>query len=119
MKPPGIGLRILIDGGPPPASESTASPAETPPPAPAATPFAPTRSGTVTPAKETDPELFTRLLAVVALIGADVALLAWAAHHVFARARALSWMEIVACAATVVLAACCGCTAARTAVRQR
>ena len=115
MKPPGIGLRILIDGGPPPASESIASPAETPVPAPAATPFAPTRSVTVAPAKETDAELLTRLLAVVALIGADVALLAWAAHHVFFRSRTLSLMEIIACIATVLLAALCGCAAARLA----
>lgn len=107
MKPPGVGLRILIDGGTQPQTESAPAVAPAPPlTAP---------SVTVVPARETDSELLTRLLGVLALVGADLGLLGWAAHYVFIHQHGLSAMGWAACAGSVLLAAFCGCAAARLA----
>ncbi len=107
MKPPGVGLRILIDGGTQPQTES--APAVAPAP-PLAAPV------TIIPARESDSELLTRLLAVLALVGADLGLLGWTAHYVFVHQHGLSAPGLMACAGSVLLAAFCGCTAARLAV---
>ena len=109
MKPPGLGLRILIDGGPPPPTES--APAVAPEPQRAAPAM------TVVPARESDGAFLTRLLAVLGLIGADVALLGWTAQHVFTHQGRLAALDLAACIATVLLAALCGCAAARVAAK--
>jgi len=111
MKPPGVGLRILIDGTQPPQSESTTQPAI----APAPPLSVPTRPEVVVSPKDSDSEILTRTLAVLALIAADVGLLGWTAQHVFVGQHELSTLEWVACAASVLLAALCGCAAARLA----
>lgn len=94
MKPPGVGLRILIEGGSPPQTE--------PAPAP-----------DVAPARGSDGAFLTRLLAVVGLIGADVALLGWTAQHVFTHQGRLAALDLAACISTVLLSTLCGCAAAR------
>ena len=104
MKPPGVGLRILIDGGTQPQTESAPTIAPAPPLA------APV---TIIPARESDSELFPRLLAVLALVGADLGLLGWTAHHVLTHQKSLGLISLAACAASVLLAALCGCAAAR------
>jgi hypothetical protein len=115
MKPPGVGLRILIDGGTTPQSEFA-----TPPAAVSAPPLAPpARSLPTASPKESDAEVLTRMLAVLALVGADLGLLGWAAHHVFIHQRALNVVGIIACAGSVLLAALCGCAAARVAADRR
>lgn len=104
IKPPGVGLRILIDGGTQPQTES----------APAAAPAPPLAAPVTTiPARESDSELLTRLLAVLALVGADAGLLGWAAHHVLTHQKAMGPGSLAACVASVLLAALCGCAAAR------
>jgi hypothetical protein len=110
VKPPGVGLRILIDGAPT-QSESATQPAAVPAP-----PLAqPARPNVVTLRKDSDSEILTRMLAVLALIGADLGLLGWAAHHVIFHPQALSTFEWIFCAGSVLLAALCGCAAARMA----
>ncbi len=104
MKPPGVGLRILIDGSTQPQTES--APAVAPAP-PLAAPV------TVIPARESDSELLTRLLAVLALVSADLGLLGWTTHHVLTHQKSLGMVSLVACAGSVLLAALCGCVAAR------
>ena len=108
MKPPGVGLRILIDGGTQPQTEST----------PAIVPALPLAAPvTVIPARESDSELLTRLLAVLALVGADVGLLGWTAHHVLTHQGKLTALPLIACIGTVLLATLCGCAAARVATK--
>jgi hypothetical protein len=108
MKPPCVGLRILIDGAQP-QTESAA------PPAAAPAPQNPAPSVTVVSARETDGELLTRLLAVLGLIGADVALLGWTAHFVFSHQEGLTALSLTACVVSGLVATLCGCAAARLA----
>jgi hypothetical protein len=56
------------------------------------------------------------LLAVFALIVADLALLGWAAQHAWARAHAFEILDIAVCAATLLVGTLCGIVAARLAI---
>jgi hypothetical protein len=110
IKPPGVGLRILIDGAQP-QSESVTQPSAIP--APPLVQSA--RPNVVTLRKDSDSEVLTRMLAVLALVGADLGLLSWAAYHVVTRQSTLSALGWSFCVGSVLLAALCGCAAARVA----
>ena len=91
VTPPRVdgGLRILIDGaahGEEPVATKTAT-AKT------------SEAGAV------------RMLAMTALIGADVALLGWAVWFTFAHEHALGFLSASLCTLSVLTAACCGCAA--------
>jgi hypothetical protein len=105
---PGPGLRILIDGAQP-RSESLTKTSESPVSA---------LPGAVTQ-KEMNGEALTRQLAMLGLVGADVALLGWTVHFVAIHRYTLEAGAMAACAGSVCLAAFCGCAAARLAVRER
>lgn len=109
VKPPGVGLRILIDGGAQPESESITQPATAPAPPLEARAL----NVAAIPPKEKAGEAGTRLMAAVALIGADVALLGWAAHHVMNHAHSLGLRGAAVCVGSIFLAAWCGCVVVR------
>jgi hypothetical protein len=113
VKPPGVGLRILIDGAQT-QSESATQPAVVPAP-----PLAqPSQPNVVTLRKDSDSEILTRVLAVFGLVGADLALLGWTAHHVMIHQQTLGTLGWTLCAGSVLLAALCGCAAARVSIGQ-
>ena len=101
---PGVGLRILIDGA---QRETQSSRSATT--APTITPIA--RTEIPNSKKETAGELFARVLTVLALVSADIALLGWAAHHALTHQHALSSSGIAACLGSGMAAAMCGCAA--------
>ena len=104
-RPPGVGLRILING----ASGETEAAAEAVKPD-----LAPTPATVVRP--RADSGSLTRLLAVFALLVADLALLGWAAQHAWTRAHAFEILDIAACAGTLLVGMLCGTVAARLAI---
>jgi len=69
--------------------------------------------------KEITGELLTSSIAIIALIGADVALIGWVAHYTFTHRHALSWSGTVGCVVTTLVAAFCGCVAASIIARRK
>ena len=106
VKPPGAGLRTLIDGAQEPADKPRTG-------IPAAPPS--TIEKAVVPAKARDEEWGARLVAIVALLGADLALIVWTVHHVATHLHALGVRGVLACVVSTLLAAVCGCAAVRVA----
>lgn len=73
----------------------------------------PPKSERIQAKEATGTDLRTRMLAALSLAGADVALVAWAAHHTFTQSQPMGLGGVAACAGSILLAALCGTGAAR------
>jgi hypothetical protein len=97
-QPTGVGLRILIQGAhDPSASEQATKPDSKP-------------AGDNSQI-DRKPASLPRMLAVIALTSADLALLGWCVHHALTHQHALHSSGIVGCIVSALLAALCGCAA--------
>jgi hypothetical protein len=102
LKPPGVGLRTLIDGA---QEEKKADEAAKP-----------SQVNELT-AQAVAHESRTRWIAILALAGADLALLCWTAQYVLSHLRTMGFGGAVECIGSIMLAALCGCAAASIAVK--
>jgi hypothetical protein len=106
-RPTGAGLKILIGGSLEDREnirvENSAPALEQTPP----------KSERIQAKENTGIDLRTRILAVLSLAGADVALVAWAAHHTFTQRPPMGLGGVIACAGSILLATLCGIGATR------
>ena len=96
-----MGLRILIDGAPQP-DEATTVPARS---------GAKERAATAVETRRADDATAVRVVAVTALISADVALVCWTMHFAFTHQDTLGFVRVSGCTLSILVAALCGCTA--------
>jgi hypothetical protein len=113
VRPPGVGLRILIDGSQK-ESESVTKPSTELERAGVSS----VRHIQAASDAKSNPEDLTRALAVFTLAGADLALLGWPTYQVMAHPNGLSGTALTFCAVSVLLGASCACAAAALARRK-